>query len=136
MKYITSTILFSTCVFFYFSTLHSQVFINEYSCSNLESITDNYGQYEDWIEIYNTSSSSVNIGGYYLSDNPNNLTKWQFPDGTTISSQDHLLLWCTGRDEISNNNYHVNFKLTQTKDDPDWIILSDNAGTISGFPSA
>ena len=46
--------------------LSGQVVINEYSASNLERYTDNYGEYEDWIELYNTGGSSVDLGGYYI----------------------------------------------------------------------
>jgi len=106
------------------------VIVNEYSASNLSSFTDNYGRYEDWFELYNTSSSSVDLGGYYLSDNPNNLLKWQFPEGIMIQGQDHMKFYATGRDEISGNNYHTSFRLTQTKDDPEYIILSNPAGEI------
>ncbi|MCD4696234.1 MAG: lamin tail domain-containing protein, partial [Bacteroidales bacterium] len=102
-----------------FGTLSAQVFINEYSASNLSSFTDNYGQYEDWFELYNSSENSVDIGGYYLSDNMGNPLKWQFPDGIVIPAQDFIKIWCTGRDEVSGNNFHTNFRLTQTKDNPE-----------------
>ncbi|MEZ5083398.1 MAG: lamin tail domain-containing protein [Bacteroidales bacterium] len=103
----------------------AQVVINEYSCSNLESFADNHGSYEDWIELYNTGTSSVNIGGYYLSDNPNDSTKWQFPDGISISAGGFIKIWASGRNIVEESNYHTNFKLTQTKDDPS--ILSDKS---------
>ena len=57
-----------------------QVVINEYSVSNLSSYLDNYGGEEDWIELYNTSASSVNIGGFYLSDKTTNPSKWEIPE--------------------------------------------------------
>ena len=50
-------------------TAFSQVVVNEFSASNLSQFTDNYNLYEDWIELYNTSGSAVDIGGYFLSDN-------------------------------------------------------------------
>ena len=43
--------------------LSAQVVINEFSASNLESFTDNFGKTEDWIELYNTSSNDVDISG-------------------------------------------------------------------------
>jgi hypothetical protein len=39
----------------------------------------------DWIELYNTSGSAINIGGWYLSDNDRNLTKYRIPDGNIIA---------------------------------------------------
>jgi hypothetical protein len=52
------------------STTFSQVVINEYSCSNISGPTDAYGDREDWVELYNTSASAVNLTGYFLSDKP------------------------------------------------------------------
>lgn len=118
-------------LFFLFSiTTYSQVVINEYSASNLTTYTDNYSKTEDWIELYNTSSSAVNIGGYYLSDDVDFLTQWQIPAGTIISGNGLLTFWCSGRDESSGGNYHTNFKLKQTKNNPESVILSDPSGTI------
>ncbi|MBL0120898.1 MAG: lamin tail domain-containing protein, partial [Saprospiraceae bacterium] len=70
-----------TCLFLLlnFSMLKAQVVVNEFSASNLESFMDNYTKAEDWIELYNTSDSEVNLEGWYLSDNDAKPTKWSFP---------------------------------------------------------
>ena len=107
-----------------------EVVINEYSASNLTGYADDYDKYEDWIEIYNTGTSDVDISGFYLSDNPNNPTKWSFPAGTIISGNRFLIIWCSGRDEINGDNYHTNFKLKQTKEEPDHIVFSTSNGDI------
>lgn len=111
-------------------TAYSQVIINEYSTSNLTGYLDNYGSTEDWIELYNPSGSSINIGGYYLSDKSSNPTKWQIPAGTTINANGYKVFWCSGRDESSGSSYHTNFKLKQTKSTPEHVVLSDASGTI------
>jgi len=110
--------------------IYSQVVVNEYSVSNLAGYLDNYNSEEDWIELYNTSGSSVNIGGYYLSDKPSNPTKWEIPAGTIISANGYLVFWCSGRDEASGGNYHTNFKLKQTKNTPEHVVFADTNGTI------
>ncbi|MEZ5196597.1 MAG: lamin tail domain-containing protein [Bacteroidales bacterium] len=111
-------------------SLFSQIVINEYSASNLSTIADNYSKYEDWIELYNTSGISVNIGGYFLSDKNENRTKWQFPAGVTIPSGGFIKIWASGRNEVSGGHYHTNFKLTQTKDNPEYIIFSRPDGIL------
>lgn len=114
----------------FFVSANSQVIINEYSTSNLSNYLDNYEKTEDWIELHNTSASSVDISGYYLSDKQSDPTKWQIPDGTSISANGYLVFWCSGRDEATGGNYHTNFKLKQTKTTPEHVILSDAGGTV------
>ena len=66
---------FPVLIFFLLGSVSSvgQIVINEYSASNLSNYTDNYGENEDWIELYNTSSSTVDLTGWYLTDKSNNL---------------------------------------------------------------
>jgi len=107
----------------------SQVVINEYSASNLNSFLDNFGKTEDWIELYNTSQDDLNIGGYFLSDKESKPLKWQIPTGTIIPGNGHLVFYCSGRDLENNGEYHTNFKLAQTKGD-EYVILTDPNGTV------
>lgn len=99
----------------------AQVLINEYSCSNINTIADSFGDYEDWIELYNPSSSTINLQGYYLSDNQNNPDKWTFPN-ININAGGRLMVYCSGRNTVAGAAVHTNFKLTQTK--PERIIFS------------
>ncbi|MGL5889943.1 MAG: lamin tail domain-containing protein, partial [Bacteroidia bacterium] len=63
-------------------SLSAQLYINEYSCANTNTNADNFGEYNDWFEIYNAGTTAVNLAGYYISDNDNNPTKWQIPSGS------------------------------------------------------
>jgi len=87
--------------------------INEFMASNNNSIQDSEGQFDDWIEIYNSGNDSVDIGGMYLTDDLSNPTKWQFPINeaalTTIEPGGYLLIWADG--DISDSGLHANFKL-------------------------
>ena len=124
-KYILILFIFSMSSFSY-----AQVVINEYSASNLTGYTDNYNKTEDWIELYNTSTSSVNIGGYHLSDKSSSPMKWEIPSGTSIPAHGFLTFWCSGRNEVSGGDFHTNFKLKQTKSTPESVVFSDMAGNI------
>mgnify|MGYP003620529327 FL=1 len=106
-----------TCLFLLlnFSMLKAQVVVNEFSASNLESFMDNYTKAEDWIELYNTSDSEVNLEGWYLSDNDAKPTKWSFPTGVKIAAHDYLVVFASGRDEFKNGKVHTDFKLNQTE---------------------
>ncbi|MFT5263515.1 MAG: hypothetical protein ACI8YQ_002258, partial [Polaribacter sp.] len=118
------------CLFLFTNTtLSAQVLINEFSAANYDQFTDNFGEYEDWIELYNAGNSSVNIGGYFLSDRPDNLVKFQIPAGVSIAAGDHLRVWASGNDSYTGGVIHTNFKITQTRD-AEAIIFSDNSANI------
>ena len=76
MKKIYVLIILFTS-FICISTLNAQVKINEVQSSNANTIASDLGNYADWIELYNTSTSSVNISGYYITDNRDLPRKWQ-----------------------------------------------------------
>ncbi len=107
----------------------TQVVINEYSCSNLSGFGDNYGKFEDWVELYNSSGETADISGFGLSDNIENPFRWTFPEGTTIDAYDFIRVWTSGRNETSSGSHmHTNFRLTQTKDEQEYVVLSDLSG--------
>ena len=99
------------------------------------SITDNFERTEDWIELYNEGNAAVDLKGWFLSDKESNPQKWMIPAGsTTIPAHGFLLIWCSGRDLVFENNLHSNFKLAQSKDN-EYISLADaNGSVIDIFP--
>ncbi len=121
-KLFLSFFLLSFCI-----SINSQVLINEYSCSNMNGITDAYGEREDWIELYNPTTTQVDLTGWYLSDKSTNLTKWMIPSGT-IASNGYKMVFCSKRNTVNGNQYHPNFNLSQTEGD--WIILSNTFGNV------
>ena len=127
-----STLIFISFLIIISNSIFGQVVINEYSASNLTTYIDNYSMEEDWIELYNIDSESVDLGGYYLSDRVDNPTKWMIPYGTEIPGNGYVTFWCSGRDEINVflNEYHTNFKLKQTKENPEYVVFTDPEGNI------
>jgi len=119
------TILFLLCIA-HFSK--AQIVINEYSCSNINNIMDAFGQYEDWVELYNSGPGAVNLTGYYVSDDPSDLMKWQIPAIAATNSNGRTMVFCSDRGVVNGTQIHPSFKLTQTKGE--WFILSNSAGTI------
>ena len=129
MKKILFTFLITG---FFLSSLIAQVHINEYSASNLTSFTDSFQKTEDWIELHNSGTSTVDISGWHLSDKESKPEKWEIPAGTTIPANGFLTILCSGRDGVFNGEYHSNFKLTQTKIG-EVILLSNESGNIIEF---
>ncbi len=113
-------------------SLDAQVVISEFSAANYNQFFDNYGEDEDWIELHNTSSSPVDISGYYLSDRLNNPTKWEVPAGVIIPGNGYLTVWASRRDEYVGGTLHTNFKITQTRNNED-VVLADPSGTVIDF---
>jgi hypothetical protein len=103
-------LLFVAILFFFTDLCFSQVIINEIQSSNTSTLADNFGEYEDWIEIYNPNNFIVDIGGMVLKDN---VDTWQIPVGDTstlLSPKSYLLLWAD--DEEFQGAFHTNFKLS------------------------
>ncbi|MEE1897937.1 CotH kinase family protein [Flavobacterium rakeshii] len=100
--------------------------INEVVTSNSQIITDEDGDYEDWIELYNAGLESINLQGYGLSDN-NDLFQWVFPS-KTIAPGEYLLLWCSGKDKTDPlAPMHSNFKISA---DGETITLTSPEGGV------
>ena len=123
-------LVFTFLVTLLLSMLQAEVVVNEYSASNLTGYIDNYSFEEDWIELYNTSNTAIDLGGYHLSDESDEPTKWMIPYGTTIPANGHKTFWCSGRDEGFLNSMHTNFKLKQTSENPEHVVFSDPDGNI------
>src|SRR5262245_18025177 len=74
-----------------------QVVINEVSASNLTDYADNFGEFGDYVELYNTTAAAVDISGWYLSDSQSNPLKWAVPAGTIVPVNGRMLFMCSGR---------------------------------------
>lgn len=110
-----------------FSNSYSQVVINEYNAANWDQQLNNLGSYGDWVELYNSTTSPVDLTGWYLSDKIVNLTMWPFPSGI-IPAHGYLVVWCDKENQVSGGYYHTNFKLTQTTTEN--LILTNSSGVI------
>ncbi|MDB4297687.1 CotH kinase family protein [Flavobacteriaceae bacterium] len=99
--------------------------INEILASNITTNTDQDNSYNDWVEIYNIGSSDVNLKGYGLSDDSEELDKWLFPS-LVIKPGSYLLVWCSSKD-TTENELHTNFKISASGEN---IYLTDTSRTI------
>jgi hypothetical protein len=85
------------------------VYVNEVLPVNTAINTDEQGDSDPWIEIYNASTATISLAGMYLSDDLGTPTKWEIPMGTTLDSGDWLLVWADN--EIGEGPLHANFTL-------------------------
>ena len=90
-------------LFFFLQFSFAQVVINEYSAANYDLTDFDPGNnaYEDWIELYNTGSTSVSLNGYFLSDKLDNPQKWEFPNGASIPANGYLVILADNDDDFA-----------------------------------
>jgi hypothetical protein len=106
------------------------IYINEFMAANNSdsNIADPYGDYDDWIEIYNDGNTAIDLAGMYLTDDPGDPTKWQIPSGysaqTTIPAHGFVVFWAD--EEPGEGPLHADFKLSGDGED---IALFDTDGS-------
>ncbi len=78
---------------------------------------DENGSHSDWLEIWNNGTEDVSLNGWYLSDDPTNLRKWQFPTGSpsvSVPAGGRLRVWASGKDRrFDAAKLHTNFSLAK-----------------------
>jgi hypothetical protein len=88
--------------------------INEFLASNRNGLKDGYGESEDWIEIFNPNPVAVNLDAWFLTDDPEDLRKWNFP-AVSIPSGGYLVVIASGRDTTDPlGKVHADFSLGDT----------------------
>ncbi len=90
------------------------IVINEFLASNDAALTDEFGEYDEYIELYNTNAEPVDIGGLYVTNNLSNPLLWQIPktdpSKTTIPAGGFLVLWADK--QLEQGVLHVDFNLS------------------------
>jgi hypothetical protein len=85
--------------------------ITEFMAANTSTLADRDGDYPDWIEIHNQETTPIDLGGWYLTDDDNDLTKWQFPS-TVLAADGYLVVFASGKDRaVSGSELHTSFRL-------------------------
>ena len=115
-------------VFFYIvvaTKASNGVVINELMASNTNTAADENGEFEDWIELFNTNDHEVDLSGLYLSDKTTNIKKWEIPAGIKISAKGYLVIWAD--EDQEQGALHANFKLSKSGED---VIFADAQSNI------
>ncbi|MBQ8416187.1 MAG: lamin tail domain-containing protein, partial [Clostridia bacterium] len=88
------------------------IVISEVMVSNNSTNKDFFGEYSDWIEIYNASESKLSLDKCYLSDNPDKPAKFELPDVIMEPGQ-YLLVYASDKEVVAENGeLHAKFKLS------------------------
>ncbi|MBL7221293.1 MAG: lamin tail domain-containing protein [Phycisphaerae bacterium] len=114
--------------------LSGSVVISEFMASNDTTRLDGDGEYSDWIELHNPTLAPVGLGGWFLTDNAGDLTKWEFPDITLAANgdsggEDYLIIFASNENDADWPYYdaggylHTNFKLSANDADQHESVL-------------
>lgn len=103
-----------------------RIVINEFMTANGDGgPTDEHGNPDDWVELFNASDAAITLQGYYLSDDSLQLHAYSLPD-TQLPPGGYLLVWAD--DEPEEGNRHAPFKLSWQNGDE--IILTKGRDLI------
>lgn len=111
---ITQAALSLWAITFLISTTNATPVLSEFLASNRNSLNDEDGESSDWLEIYNQGTSTIDLGGFALSDDLVNPRKWIFPTGTTLGANARLLVFASGKDRTTGVRLHTNFELSSS----------------------
>lgn len=86
------------------------IVINEFLASNTNDLIDDYGENEDWIELYNISDETIDLSNLYLSDDVSNPNKWSLPN-VGLAPGEFEIIWADS--DNGQGSLHTNFKLSK-----------------------
>ena len=101
--------------------------INELMAANRQTVTDDYGEYDDWVEVYNSSDTTIRLDGLYLSDDMRVPNKWQIR-GIELSPKGYQLFWLDG--ELAQGTAHVGFNLSASGEGIGIFDTDENGNAI------
>ena len=91
------------------------LWLSEVQPQNLTGPTDAAGERDPWVELFNSGSTPVDLGGMYLSDDPAHLERWKFPANTILGAGQFRLVWLDGQPGQSTaSEVHADFRIAAT----------------------
>ncbi len=103
--------VFALVVFCLLSARAADPVLTEIMPQNARILADEDGDFPDWIEIKNPGPGDLNLGGFYLTDDPGRPTKWAFP-ATTLPAGSYLTVFASGKNRTADPaRLHASFSL-------------------------
>ena len=117
-----------TVPFIYLGPSANLPVISEFVADNKKSLLSGSGKAYDWIEIHNPGTSSVDLGDWYLTDDPANPTMWGLPAGTILGPDERLIVFASGLGATGpSGELHATFKINASGG---YLALVKSDGTI------
>ena len=105
--------------------------ISEFMASNDKTLFSASGDSDDWIEIHNPGTNSIDLSDWYLTNDPANRTMWRFPDETTLGGNDRLVVFASGLGSAAN----AGGSLTRASDLLAHWSFDEGSGTLAADQS-
>jgi CotH kinase protein/Chitobiase/beta-hexosaminidase C-terminal domain/Secretion system C-terminal sorting domain len=136
--------LLSILCFLFLGNVFGQIVINEVCSANGTVIADFEGDYEDWLEIYNPTSQTVSLNGYYLETFDTKQKRWSFPD-FSLKPDSCMLVFCSKKDRKAIIDHYElpilpgstwRYFVGTTEPDPNWVNPGfDDSSWLTGAQS-
>ena len=109
-------------------TPESQIVLSEVVASNASTLLDEDGEASDWLELYNHGPETVELDGFYLTDDRSDLQQWRFPE-RTLQPGEYLVVFASGKDRASGDGeLHTSFRITQAGDE--LVLVAPDGATV------
>lgn len=95
-------------------------------------MADEDGDFSDWIEFHNPDFPVVELGGWYITDDPADLQKWPFPSGVQLELNEYLLVFASGKNRTSAGELHAKFRLVGSGEFLA-LVKPDGVTTVQSF---
>ena len=106
------------------------VIINEVNAVNWSGAQDEDGTFQDWAELFNTTTVPVDLTGWGLSNTAKSPFRWVFPTGTSIEAHGYLRVWLSKKDRTTSTaSLHTNFNVDAGSDQ---VVLTAPNLTVTG----
>ena len=116
------------------TTSLAELYITEFMAINGSTLKDEDGDTSDWIEIFNSGSEKINLGGYALTNDATSLKKWTIPP-IELDGSSFLLVFASEKNRrVSGSELHTNFKIAS--EDYLALVAPDGSTVITEFGSA
>jgi hypothetical protein len=128
MKSLFRAVFGVACLLVTAHSTPSQVIISEFMADNKHTLADEDGQFPDWVEVYNTTATNVNLAGWSLTDDPARQARWFFP-ATNLDAKGFLVVFASGKNRtVVGAPLHTDFAL---KAGGEYLALVRPDGTVA-----
>ena len=107
--------------------------ITEFMAANESTLYDEDGNSSDWIELHNPDATPVNLGGYFLTDDPGELTGWRLPE-VSLPAGGYLIVFASNKDR-DVGELHTDFRLGDDAGGYLALVDPDGQTVVSEFVS-